>query len=145
MWSSSSKWQKKSAGSKWQDGISHQFWFKDLEMMSAACIPVVGCSQRKGSEFPEQVFFFFILISHSFGILKRPAEFFRLKLESETENLNISEFSMIVLQSFQVVKIACRSIMLHTTYARRGKNAFLVWLAFIFHKDCVTPAGSHTP
>lgn len=56
------------------------FGFRDLEMMSAACIPVVGIIKKGGVSF--QTFFFLgTVTTHSFGIQRRSAEFLRFKLE----------------------------------------------------------------
>lgn len=41
----------KSAVITWHDGISHQFWFRNFEMMSAACIPVVPLKRRSFQSF----------------------------------------------------------------------------------------------
>lgn len=69
----------------------------ELEMMSAAWVPLAGVIKKWGSEFPEP---FFVTFPHSFGT---PVDFVRLKLEVRQRIWAYDTFqsSFPLLQSFQ--------------------------------------------
>lgn len=126
----------------WHDGISHQFWFRDLEMMSAACIPVVGIIKKKrgGSEFPELFFFFTPL-----AFRRRCAEIFEIQIGGETENSEHMLSFQILCAKFPVqpcLKIAFRPIIyshLKGGGRKKNKKKRLSWcdLWSYFRRHCV--------
>lgn len=138
--------------SKWHDGISHQFWFRDLEMMSAACIPVVGIIKKRGVSF-QSIFLLHRVSTHSFGIQGRSAEFLRLKLEVRIWSCDTFQSSIPCSLSFQSCPAYCNfpfcknSIQAQriTALNLEKKITLLVWLVFIFHKYFVIWDHSHTP
>lgn len=55
----------------------------ELEMMSAACVPLAGVIKKWGSEFPQLFFFnFSSLLWHSCRVCQ-------IKIRGETKNLNM--------------------------------------------------------
>lgn len=132
----------------------------DLEMMSAACIPVVGIIKKGGVSF-QSLFFFCKVTTHSFGIQRRSAEFLRFKLEvrwriwsldsnpcsfqaSIPSQYSYAKFPVlpcIKYYNFPFVKIAFQ----HIIYSSLKKQQLFVWLVFIFQKYCVIWEHSHTP
>lgn len=57
----------------------------ELEMMSAACVPLAGVIKKWGSEFPQLVSFFFNLSS----LLWHSRRVCQIEIRGETKNLNM--------------------------------------------------------